>query len=63
MDKLRIVQGPLRAAATPPAARRKPPPLDVAKEAELARGLETVPDSPLKTALLALGRGVMRRER
>ncbi|MDP3175256.1 MAG: DciA family protein [Phenylobacterium sp.] len=63
VDKLRIVQGPLRAAATPSAARRKPPPLDAAKEAELARGMETVADSPLKAALLALGRGVMRRER
>jgi hypothetical protein len=65
VDKLRIVQGPLR-ALVPEAAkpmRRRPAPLDAAQEAELARGLASEPDSPLKSALLALGRGVLRPRR
>jgi hypothetical protein len=64
VQKLRIVQGPLQqggtAAAAPP---RKLPPLDAAQEAALAQGLAAAPDGKLKTALLALGRGVLRQQR
>lgn len=67
VGKLRIVQGPLRPAAAPdaaaPARRRRATPLDAAQEAELARGLAAQPDGPLKAALMALGRGVLRRPR
>jgi hypothetical protein len=62
VQKLRIVQGPLRAqaeAAPPP--RRRPAPLDAAREAELAASLTEAPDGPLKEALTRLGRAVMRR--
>lgn len=65
VNKLRIVQGPLRA----PAARTvKPrlaplPPLDAAREAELLASLAAAPDGPLKAALLRLGRGVLRERR
>jgi hypothetical protein len=62
VQKLRVVQGPLRhqeAARTP----RRPQPLDAAKEAELARDLASAPDGPLKQALLKLGRGVLRDRR
>jgi hypothetical protein len=64
VQKLRIVQGPLRAAAEPSAAppRRRAIPPDAAKEAELAKGLAEAPDGRLKDALLRLGRGVMRRQ-
>lgn len=60
VQKLRIVQGPLRvqAAAPPP---RRPKPLDAAEEARLAEGLSRAADGPLKDALMSLGRGVMRR--
>ena len=63
VNKLRIVQGPLRGLAgpDPKPARRRVAPLDAAAEAELAKGLEAAPDGPLKAALLSLGRGVMRR--
>ena len=63
VNKLRIVQGPLRAMAADAAkpARRRTAPLDAAREAELSKGLEKAPDGPLKAALLSLGRGVMRR--
>jgi hypothetical protein len=63
VQKLRIVQGPLRAAAetaTPP--RKRAAPLDAAKEAELSASLASAPDGRLKEALLRLGRGVLRRE-
>ena len=62
VNKLRIVQGPLRglAAEARPQPRRAPP-LDAAQEAELNRSLDEVPESPLKAALLRLGRGVLRR--
>lgn len=65
VDKLRIVQGPLQ---TPPAdagrtVRRASPPLDAAAEADLAKSLADTPDSPLKAALLSLGRGVLRQRR
>ena len=48
-------------AAAPPRPRRKPP-LDAAKERDLASGLADQPDGPLKDALLKLGRGVLRNE-
>jgi len=61
VDKLRIVQGPLRGlVSTPRALPRKSPPLDAAAEAQLRNGLASAPDGPLKDALLKLGRGVMR---
>lgn len=60
--KLRIVQGPVRAAAPAkkPTIRRRPP-LDAAREASLAQGLAAA-DPPLKDALMKLGREVLRRE-
>lgn len=63
VNKLRIVQGPLRdlAGAKAPPPRKRTVPLDAGQEAELAKGLENAPDSPLKAALLSLGRGVLRR--
>lgn len=62
VNRLRIVQGPLRGlAAEPRPAARRPRPLDAAREAELTRSLEGVPESPLKAALLKLGRGVLAR--
>lgn len=61
VNKLRIVQGPLRALGdTAKPQRRRTPPLDAAAEAELARSLADAPDGPLKAALLSLGRGVLR---
>ena len=62
VQKLRIVQGPLRHApeAAKP-ARRRPQPLDAAAEAKLMKGLEGAPDNALKTALASLGRAVLRR--
>jgi len=62
VDKLRIVQGPLRPSVGE-AARpvRRAAPLDAALEAELAASLADAPDSPLKAALLKLGRGALRR--
>lgn len=61
VNKLRIVQGPLRATETAKPARRRSAPLDAAEEAELAASLAAAPDGPLKAALLSLGRGVLRR--
>lgn len=61
VQKLRIVQGPLRGPAETQPTRRRKPPLDAAKEAELSQGLAAAPDGRLKDALLALGRGVLRR--
>lgn len=65
VGKLRIVQGPLQPAARTdaPAPRRRNVPLDAAQEAELAKGLANEADGPLKAALLALGRGVLRQGR
>jgi hypothetical protein len=62
VQKLRIVQGPLRLApeAAPP-PRRRAAPLDAAQEARLAAGLADAPDGRLKEALMRLGRGVLRR--
>jgi len=62
VNKLRIVQGPLRnALPDTPKPRRRSAPLDAAQEAELADSLAAAPDGPLKAALLSLGRGVLRR--
>jgi hypothetical protein len=62
VQKLRIVQGPLQKTYEPAAkARRKLPPLDAGQEAALAKDLAAAPEGKLKTALLALGRGVLRQ--
>ena len=61
VQKLRIVQGPLQARPEPAPSRRRTQPLDAADEASLAEGLADAPDGKLKSALLALGRGVLRR--
>ncbi len=64
VQKLRIVQGPLQNKYEPASKpRRRPPPLDAAAEAGLAKGLAAAPEGKLKTALLALGRGVLRQRR
>jgi len=63
VQKLRVVQGPLRAKPQSPSALRRPQPLDAAEEARLKAGLADAPDGPLKQALLALGRGVIARRR
>lgn len=64
LEKLRIVQGPLRpVAATPgPTTRhRRKVPLDAAQEAALAESLKSAPDGDLKDALTRLGREVIRK--
>jgi hypothetical protein len=61
VQKLRIVQGPLRPTAEAPPRRARPAPLDAAEEAKLSASLADAPEGPLKTALVALGRGVLRR--
>lgn len=61
VQKLRIVQGPLRHVAEPPAPRKRLQPLDAAQEAKLSEDLAAAPDGKLKQALMALGRGVLRR--
>lgn len=63
VQKLRIVQGPLRRAETAAPPRRRPAPLDAAAEAGLVKALDQAPDGKLKEALLALGRGVLRGRR
>lgn len=63
VQKLRIVQGPLRTPAPAAPARHGPRPLDAAEEAALAEGLATAPEGPLKITLMALGRGVLKRRR
>ena len=66
VDRLRIVQGPVRspapgsAAARPKPRRRARGPLDAATEAELAAGLADAPENGLKASLLRLGRAVKR---
>jgi hypothetical protein len=62
VGKLRIVQGPVRTHAPPPPRPRRQPPLDAAREAELAEGLAEVPDGGLKGSLLRLGRAVLRED-
>jgi hypothetical protein len=63
VDKLRIVQGPIKPPSPAQTAIRKrnPAPLDAAIEADLAKGLEKAGDAKLKAALLRLGREVARR--
>ena len=58
--QLRIVQGPIRAPATQPKRSRRNAPLDAADEAALTAELSSVPEGPLRDALMRLGRGVMR---
>jgi len=63
VTRLRIVQGPVKPrpeTARPIRRKRAAGPLDAAAEADLARSLETAPDNALKSALLKLGRAVMR---
>jgi len=62
VDRLRIIQGPVRALAPPAPRPRRAPPLDAAQEAELARGLAGAPDGGLKASLLELGRAILREE-
>lgn len=68
VDRLRIVQGPLRraaeraAGAAETARRRLKTPLDAAVEEALAESLTRFPDSALKAALTRLGREVLRGE-
>jgi hypothetical protein len=63
VQKLRIVQGPLRATAEPPPPPlKRAVPLDAAQEAKLAASLADAPDGRLKETLLKLGRGVLRRQ-
>jgi len=65
VNKLRIVQGPLRQVGVEPPKppRRRAAPLDAAQEAQLAQTLAEAPEGPLKTALLTLGRSVLRGRR
>lgn len=64
VTRLRIVQGPVKAAATPVAPRpRRKPPLDAALEKQLADSLAEQPEGGLKDALMKLGRGVLREPR
>jgi hypothetical protein len=61
VERLRIVQGPLRNPVRAAHTRLRPKgPLDAAREQELAEGLEGIPDGPLKESLRRLGREVMR---
>lgn len=64
VQKLRIVQGPLRGSAetAPATLRKRAAPLDAAQEAALREGLADAPEGRLKDALLRLGRGVLRRQ-
>jgi hypothetical protein len=63
VTRLRIVQGPLKAAAAPVVAKpRRKPPLDAALERQLSDSLADQPDGGLKDALMKLGRGVLRNE-
>ena len=65
VEKLRIVQGPVRTLPRGPSpaqaalARRRTAPLDAAAEARLTEAVQAAPEG-LKDALLALGRGVAR---
>lgn len=69
VERLRIVQGPLRGgakrtgSADKAAVRRHAAgPLDAAAEKALADGLAAFPDGPLKAALARLGREVLRHD-
>lgn len=61
VEKLRIVQGPVKPAAAARAAASRPrkAPMDAAREAELKASLEPAPEGPLKAALERLGRGAL----
>ena len=67
-DRLRIVQGPVRPktveqrGAAARGRRRPGPPLDAAREAKLEAGLAKATEGPLKSALLKLGREVLRSD-
>jgi hypothetical protein len=67
IDRVRIVQGPLRGGPAPRAPVRAPPPvrldqpLDAAAEQALAQDLGDLPDGALKAALTRLGRVMTRR--
>jgi hypothetical protein len=63
VQKLRVVQGPLRHQPEPARLARRAQPLDAAQEAALARDLAAAPEGPLKQALIKLGRGVLRQGR
>ena len=61
IGRLRIVQGVLRPKdAARPLKRRAKGPLDAASEKALVEPLAGEPDTPLKAALIKLGREVMR---
>ncbi len=64
IDKLRIVQGPVRKAepARAGAPKRRKPPLDAAAEAALEAEMAGQPEDALKAALRNLGREVLRRD-
>jgi hypothetical protein len=64
VERLRVVQGLVRRApdAKPGLRRRRASPLDAATEAELAAGVVGARDAELKSALIRLGREVLRRE-
>lgn len=68
VDKLRIVQGPVKPPVLPVdsgakvrARRARIRPLDAAEEARLEAALAEAPDGRLKGALRSLGREVLRR--
>ena len=63
VTRLRIIQGLIRRPGKPLKPSRAKPPLDAAKEAELAASLASAPDGPLKSALMKLGRAVLRDSR
>lgn len=65
VERLRIVQGPLRGhtRAAPPERPRSRGPLDAAAEQALARDLADIPEGPLKAALTRLGREILRGPR
>src|SRR5206468_1784147 len=63
VQKLRIVQGPLRVAQpAPPPPRRPAAPPAAAKDAEPGRDRAGAPDGPLKPALPRVGRAARRRK-
>lgn len=64
VDKLRIVQGPVKAKARPATAvpRRRVQPVDAAIEADLSASLKDVADTGLGEALKRLGRHAIPRK-